>query len=219
MGYEGSLSIDEKNLMKILRAIKNRGKYNTQYKEFKNSRDMMMIVLSWFLALRPKECFASRVHHLTEGYLFVPSENNKERQSDFHPIPKKIIPFLKKYLNKRQLFFPESEWLFPSISTKRGIYHMGLDYYERIFRDACKKAGLYFVKYIDKQGNKRGAFTPYGLRKGGAYFTYEKTGDIVKTDTYLRHRDPRLRATMRYIQINRDKMNKETSKIFNSIRI
>lgn len=213
MDYEGSLTINEDKLIRICKSIRNRkGLYDTPYEKFKNMRDELMVLISWCCGLRPKECYAAKLHflNLTECKLFIPAENNKQRDTDFQKFPEYLLPKIEEYLLIRKFFFPDSEWLFPSKSNKKGIYHLERSYYEKIFRDATHDAGVQFVKYVDKQNVKRYAYTPYGLRKGCAVVVWESTGDMIKVKEYLRQRDIKMRSTLRYIQYGRERLNDNT---------
>lgn len=167
-----------------------------------------MLYFSYTLGLRPKECYHAKITNLNlnEKWLYIPSEDNKERQQDYVCLPDFLIPKIKSYLNYRNIYFTDSEWLFPS-NSKEG--YVDRTYYEQVFREALKDTGIYKISYVDTQGLNRANFTLYSLRAGFGTYAWNKTKDIKKTAILLRHKDRQLRSTMRYVSIAEEDTRKE----------
>jgi integrase len=72
-----------------------------------------------------------------------------------------------------------------------------------------KKTGLYMISYVDGQGLKRSALTPYSLRAGFGSFVFQKTKDIKITSIALRHRDLQMRTTLKYVLVNEAEIRQE----------
>jgi hypothetical protein len=104
-------------------------------------------------------------------------------------------------------------WKFSDSSTSEKI-----EDYTKVFRDDIKLIGLYYVSYLDGHGHKRATYTPYSLRCGYGTLLFDKTGDIFKTATALRHRDPQMRTTLTYVTSNREKFRKKVvNEVFGSL--
>lgn len=205
--YGGSLRISEQELARLVNAIMHdrlkTKKHKHFYSHFCNIRDSMMIIFQWYLGLRQRNVIEIEMPEIKidQRKLYVPTFKSKSRHHELMTIPRCIIPRMKMYLSIRKRFFPDSKWLFPSRGKfKNTNNHVDPNTYIRMFRNATKLAGLYQVKYIDKQGHKRCARTSHGLRKGSATKVYMVTEDINQVAVHLMHTDERMRATHRYIQ-------------------
>ena len=197
--------ITETELRKIINAI-----INSKGNQFNKIRNSFMIYFAYKLGLRPKETYNCELKHinLTEKKLFIPGENNKERQQDIIPLPDFLINNLKNYLKIRSLTFPENKYLFPTKSKRQ---RLDRSYQSKILRNALKKADLYFINFYDKIGRGKGNLTLYSLRHGFGTFIWKKTKDIKKTAIMLRHKDIMMRTTMIYIHLTEDEERKEIS--------
>jgi len=182
---------------------------------FNKIRKAMIFFLMYYLGLRPKESFASKVEHvnLNNGTLYIPAENNKQRVSDMIPLPDFVIDALNKYLRIRRYYFKNSPYLFPS-KHRRSSGILGRSMVCRIFKEACKKAGIIQTQYTDVLGRKKYNLTPYSLRHAFASKVYFKTKDIKKTALMLRQYDWQCRSTLRYVHTAENMSKRE---IYNSL--
>jgi len=204
--YKHALTLVE--LHKILFfCLKKMKKIKTPLTKFLILRNMTMFFLIYFIGLRPKECTNIKLDDLdlTNKTLYIPAQNNKQRQSDLMPIPEFIYFKLMEYLHQRNIFYGNSIWAFPS---SRGGNSLDRSQFVKIFRNALRDAGLYKVSYKDKKGLNRGEITLYSLRRGFGTLVYSKTKDIKKTATLLRHKDQQFRSTMLYIYTTQDRTKK-----------
>ncbi len=206
-------AITEEDFNKITSAIltepkpKNIGPEIFYFRQFRNC---MMFFLMFYLGLRPKECYAAKLDYLNldKETLFIPAENNKQRNSDFIPLPNFILPILVKYLEVRNSLFKISSWLFPSDNWKHNS-HLDTCFVAGVFKRAVKKANLYQIGYIDPNGRKIPTLTPYSLRHSFGSRVYEKTHDIKKTANLLRQYDWQCRSALIYIHTTQNKGRKE----------
>jgi len=159
-----------------------------------------MILFSYILGLRPKECYCAEIKHLDliNNYIYIPSKNNKQRQDDFIPIPNFLLEKLIYYLKLRNKYHKNSKWLFPN----RKDEHITLFHFHWILREALKKSDKCFIKYFDKKGIPRYNLNLYSLRHGFGTKVMKKTDlNLFKTAIALRHKDSKLRTTMKYVHI------------------
>lgn len=161
-------------------------------------RDITMYRFIYYNGLRPRECFNAKISYLNfqEETFFIPAIANKQRNQDKIPLPKFLMPELRKYLKLRNKYYPNSSYLFPSTKSEKTIDRGTII---RQFRKAVKDAGLLELSYIDKQGFPRYNITLYSLRHSYGTIVYTKTKDIRKTALLLRHRDFWCRSTLIYI--------------------
>lgn len=204
-----TISLEQlKKILFVIMTDKNKNDI-TPIRKFYRFRSCMMIYMSYFMGLRPKEVYAAKLEHLNmeKKALYIPAENNKQRNEDLMPIPEPLIKNLIKYLELRKIYFPNNIWLFPSCRFKKE--HIDRSSYEHIFRRAVKLAGFYQVSYIDKKNLKRGNLTLYSLRHSFGSSIYEKTKDIRKTAIMLRHYDWQYRSALLYIHTTEQKSRKD----------
>ncbi len=206
-------SLSENQIKQLMRSMLSR-KTTGEYYNFLNIRNAFAIQFQFYLGLRPKEMYDGKLEYfdLEKKSYYIPANNNKQRFEDFAFIPDFLIPRIKAYLKIREQFFPDNEWIFPTKSERGRIDR---SYYTKVFRDAIKEIGLYYVSYKDGHGHKRATFTPYSLRAGYGTHVFDKTGDIHKTAVALRHRDIQMRTTLTYVTSNREKFrSKVTEEVF-----
>lgn len=219
--YGGSLAISEDELSLIINTImKRRPKRKSRYYYFCNIRNSMMVIMGWFLSLRSKNYVEAELQeiNLNKRTLYIPPTKSKSGEQEVMIIPRCLIPRLQKYLKVRSKLFPNSRWLFPAVGKKCNDVHIDLNTYYRMLRECVKKCGLYQVKYIDKQGHKRGARTSHGLRKGGATKVWMITGNVEKVAIHLSHTDPRRRSTFTYIQAAKEQVrNQICDEVFDEV--
>lgn len=208
--HGGSLAVSQEDLALLVKTIMNRrhNKRKSTYFYFKNIRDSMAIIFGWYLGLRSKNILEAEMSELNINArkLYLPAYKSKSREQEIVIIPRCIIPRLKFYITIKNKFFPNSRWLFPARGQKKEDVHLNANTFMRIFRDVSKLAGIYKIKFIDKQGHKRSAVTSHGLRKGSATKVWLITGDIEKVAIHLTHTDPRRRATFTYIKAAKEQV-------------
>jgi integrase len=191
--------ISKADFYKIIYAITHPGiKKITEKRKLLMSRNVMMVYFGMLMGLRPKEIRCIRISdiNIEKKELYIPAENNKQRNEDDMPIPKELFGMLIKYLEFRLKCCKDKTWLFPNFYD--GTKCVDRESHIRFFRNAVKKAGLYHVSYIDGQGNKRGNFTIYNLRHTFGTTAKLALKDIKKVKVVMRHYDPECRATMIY---------------------
>jgi len=203
--------ITQKQLSKILCSIlTKKSKYKiSEHKKFLRIRNAFMIYSSYILGLRPMETRCIKVEHinLKEKTLFIPAENNKQRNQDTIPLPYFLYMNLISYIKNLYKFYPHSIWLFPDFHDSNECIDRGT--HIRFFDEALKDAGLYQISYTDKQGNKKRSLTLYSLRHSFGTNAYEKLGDLRKTANLLRHYDFLCRTTMVYIHTTESKSRRD----------
>lgn len=167
---------------------------------FARLRNCVAIYLMYYLGLRPKESTNIKISHinLERKTLFIPAQNNKQRNADIMPIPdfilEKIIFFIQ--LTRSQKI--HSEWLFPSISARASEGRAKRGSYIRAFRHALKDADMLQTSYIDEQGNQRHNITLYSLRHSFGTLVLQKTKNYRKAAKALRHYDDQCRSVLIY---------------------
>lgn len=159
---------------------------------------MTIIFVMYHTGVRPREITRAKLEYLdiTKGTLYIPGGNNKQREDDIIPLTDFVIQVLYQYLEIRKGHSCNGcPWLFPNISGQP----IDRSTLAQLFKRAVKKAGLYKLSYIDKQGHPRGNLSLYSLRHSFATNAYLKLKDIRKVALLLRHRDYSCRSTMRYL--------------------
>ena len=119
---------------------------------FSRMRNCLLFSLCFYMGLRPKEAKNILLSHInfTDSVLYIPAENNKQRNQDLMPIPSFVLVKIRKYLLLRNKIY-NSLWLFPSNrdgEIERGCLIRGFD-------KMAKLAGLRQISYVDGQGNAR----------------------------------------------------------------
>lgn len=181
-----TIALTDEQVNKILTSIFETPKRRLSKKElFSRLRNYIMVRLSYFNGLRPKEVYNARIEciNLRNGLFYIPAENNKQRHEDLWELPASEIQELKNYLKIRKKLFPKSSWFFPTRTGSR----MSRFTPTRIIKILSKKAGLNF------------RINFYTLRHSFATKCQIKFKDIKITANLLRHRDFQCRSALRYI--------------------
>ncbi len=165
----------------------------------------MMLILQYYLGLRPMEARCIKLAHIKNKILYIPAENNKQRFQDTLPIPYFIYMKLISYINFRNKFFSNKDYLFP----KKDNLPLDRGSHIRFFNFILKKCNLYQKSYNDKKNNARGNLTLNSLRHSFGTFAYSKLHDIKQVACLLRHHDFLCRSTLIYIHTdeNRNKLD------------
>lgn len=169
---------------KILYAFKNSKSYRKDLVgEWIRKRDTLIFLMSYELALRPKEVLGIKFTDidLKAKIIRIDPQNNKVRHGRNIPIPPQIENEIIDYLRTSRLqYWKFSPHLFPSLQNSR----LSTDRWQEIFRDRLIEAGL---RPYSEPG-KRGKYTPYTLRHTKSTEVYEQTKDILVVANMLGHR-------------------------------
>jgi integrase len=156
-------------------------------------------MIQFYTGLRPKEAKDIQMCEINfkENLLYIPAENNKQRNQDMMPIQDFLMHRIKAYIKIRDKFFINSPFLFPSTwSAERPVYRGTL---MRAFIDAIEFAGYKQTSYIDKKGHKRNNLSIYSLRHSFGTFAMHSLKDTKQVAKLLRHYDPQCRSTYIYM--------------------
>ena len=178
-------------------------------------RDSLMYEFAYYLGLRPMEIRCIRLSHINfqEHILFIPAENNKERNSDNFPISKRVFIKLITYLKKRKT---SSEWLFPCYWNHDRKQDVPVDKrtFERNFSRRIMELGFIQCSFIDRQNLPRYNLNLYSFRKRFGTAAYKKFKCPKRTANLLRQYDPSLQSVWRYIYFAE---NENRGKLLNKI--
>lgn len=176
------------------RALSNRDKYA-------RLRNVVIFSICFYMGFRPKEAKDIKISHidLEKKEIYIPAENNKQRNQDVYPIPEIIFPLIKIYLRFRN---SKSEWVFPSgRNQNKPIYRGTLI---RAFEKAIIYSDFKKISYTDKRGNKRRNLSIYSLRHSFGTKAMNKLKDVKQVAKVMRHYDEKCRST--YVYIHTDNM-------------
>jgi integrase len=194
-------ALNNEQIKQIFEAINNL-KFNGLDKNYKKQRAIMLFYCSLVIGFRPKEVYNARMINinLLDHKWFIPKTDNKQRFSDEVYIPDILYYPLLSYIDLKNKYYPDSPYLFP---TSKG--RIDRSYYNKIFRKALKKSGLYKIDFVNKQGQKLSLYNPYTLRHTFATFVFNKTNcNLKKTAIALRHKDQAMRTTALYVHCQED---------------
>lgn len=161
------------------------------------TRDLAILAMMYYHALRPKECLAIRFDDINvqKGNFKIRGENNKQRKERFMPILPQAIPYLKAYLKfSRFYFWRGSSYLFPSYEQDKGQGHLSPCTWKATFRNILKDSGLWLPPV--KKGSSVPPRRSYTLRATRATEWLEKTGNPVAVANALGHADLRSLKTL-----------------------
>lgn len=178
---------------------------------FNKTRNAIMILLGFYLGLRPSEIRMARISdlNLDDKTIYIRAGHNKVRQDDTLYFPPQLIRPLELYLKMRlgKIKFKE-DWLFPSY--KGGSLDRST--FAKIFRCALEKLGWRKLSYIDKQNQKHYNFKPYSLRHSFCTKVYNSTADLKSVQIMARHRY--LRSSEVYVHCNSEKRKEIMENVF-----
>ncbi len=205
-------TITEKEFYKITATLFKNPKRRKlpPYQKFTRIRNFMIFSLCFYLGLRPKESKDIKVEHInfSEKTLYIPAENNKQRNQDILPIPDFILRKIRSYLQLKNKFFKESAWLFPAKYSSNRNKNLSRGTLIKAWNDCLKKSGMLYKSYTDSNGKPRYNLTLYSLRHSFGTFSFEKLKDIKKVGSLLRHYDFQCRSTLRYIHTTQNSTRK-----------
>lgn len=181
-----------KKLLRLTREEKNK---------FIAQRDELFYRILWTLGFRPSEARLIKISEINfhEKTIFIPAENNKERNSDNFPITFFLRFRIKRYIKKIPF---KTEWLFPcylNIQKQKDnpviIFQM-----ERKFSERMKTLGELHESSSYKDGKRKmHNLNLYSFRKHFGTKVYLKTNCPKKTASMLRQTDPELKAVWSYV--------------------
>ncbi|MEK6760704.1 MAG: site-specific integrase [Nanoarchaeota archaeon] len=165
-------------------------------------RDILFYKLLYFLGLRPSEARLIKILEIdiNENKIFIPAENNKEKQSGNIFIPDFLMRDIFNFILFRKI---KSVWLFPSLmKTSSPICYKQC---EMNLKNRLKKLGLLHQSFTDGSGRPRYQLNLYSFRKRFGTSAYLKLGNCpIKTAKLLRHEDPQLKSVWMYIKFATD---------------
>lgn len=173
-------------------------------------RDLLMYQIMYYHGFRPGECRLIKLSDINfrEKTLFIPAQNNKERQQALIHILDFIFEKIKDYLDKRDF---KSKWLFPSYLNKIRKRDKVVDprTVQLNFNKRMKKLNLLHVSYYDKGGFARYDLNIYSFRKRFGTFAYLKFDyDVERADEVMRHEDQTHRSLWPYVKFAKEVMGK-----------
>lgn len=173
---------------------------------FSRMRNCLIFSICFYIGLRPKEAKDIKINHInfTDRIVYIPAENNKQRNQDLMSIPNFLMDKIKTYLLIRNKLF-DSEWLFPSNKDK----NLPRGNLIRAFDIMIKISGLRYFSYVDKLGHNRRNLSIYSLRHSFGTMAMHTYKDIKIVAKALRHYDPQCRSTYIYIHTDAAKSRKE----------
>lgn len=201
-------TINRKEFQKIIQTILNKNTHCLKT-NFIKKRNALMITLQYFLGLRPKEARAIKIYDIDfEGeFLYIPPENNKQRNPDKFPIPSFLCIMIEKYILEKNKIYKKNPWLFPSTRRKDCCIERGT--HMRFFRDTLRKANLLRPVYKDAKNNIRANLTLYSLRHSFGTRAMEILKDLRKVANLLRQYDFFCRSTLIYVHTANNNSRKE----------
>lgn len=197
--------VKEKTFLAMVSEYIKKSKRNLSKKEqFARVRNAIIFLICYYQGFRPKEAKDIKLEHIDflNQMVYIPAENNKQRNQDIFPLQKNILEKIKEYIVYKNKFFDKSDWLFPSLrDSSKPVYRGTLI---RAFTQMISIFNLKQISYIDKQGNKRLNLSIYSLRHSFGTNAMHKIKDVKQVARLMRHYDPQCRST--YIYIHTDQM-------------
>lgn len=187
---KSTTALTDEQINRILRQAKKQPKKKlSKYDSFTRIRNYIMIRMAVMNGLRPKEIYNAKTEHinLSEGILYIPASNNKQRFEDIWYLPDEEKKELEIYLQLRNQLFQDNPWLFPAVHPRNKNGRLDRCTPTRIIKQMAKESGIPF----------RVDF--YMLRHTFATKVQLKYKDLKVTANMLRHRDFQCRSALRYI--------------------
>ncbi|MCL5018643.1 MAG: site-specific integrase [Candidatus Pacearchaeota archaeon] len=180
-----------KKLLKLTRKEKNK---------FLARRDILYYKILWKLGFRVSEGRLIKISEINfhDKTIFIPAENNKERNSDYFPITFFLRWQIKRYVKKMPF---KSQWLFPRLNQrKQKDSPVSLFQMERVFSERMRELGFLHESSPYKDGKrKKHNLNLYSFRKRFGTAVYRKTHCPKTTASMLRQTDPELKAVWSYV--------------------
>jgi len=162
----------------------------------------LMYELQYYLGFRPGEVRLMKVSDVNFGEktIFIPADNNKERNADNFPVNDFILDKIKTWLQKRKV---KSQWLFPCFWNYFRHQDKPVDArtHQRNFTDTMKQLGLIHISKLDAQNMIRYNLNLYSFRHRFGTWAYNKFQCVKKTANVMRHYDLQFKSTWKYIHI------------------
>jgi len=168
--------------------------------KFIAERDILHYELMYYLGLRPSESRLIQISHINfqEKNMFIPAENNKERHSDYFPIPDFVLNKIKKYILKMPF---KSQWLFPCAlnQIRNQDKPVIIKCLQENFKRRIQSLGYLHICFFDKNNFPRYNLNLYSFRKHFGTYIYKKTRCPQTTALLLRQYDRQLKSVWSYI--------------------
>lgn len=184
-------------------------------KKFLRMRDYMIVKLSAYCGLRPKEVIMLKLVDidLKRRLIFVSKWSNKVRQDGTVAIPEVIYKELVAYIHFRLRRFrschKRSPYLFPSLEGD----HISRFQNARLFRKYTREAGINYVIRVRRNGQHVLRYSPYSLRHFCGTETWKATHDLKSVQVMLRH--SRLESSGVYVHLDEDAKKSIANRVFN----
>lgn len=202
---------DEKLFRATMKTYLKESKNSSLFRRFSRMRNVVIFYICYYQGFRPKESQCIEMSHLIfkQKEVYIPAQNNKQRNQDMFPISDFVINLIKEYLRVRNKFLKgkKSKWLFPSTRTAENPIYRGT--LIRGFTKAIEMQGIKQVSYVDTQGKRRLNFSIYSLRHSFGTNAMGKMKDIKQVAKVLRHYDPKCRSTYIYVHTDAVASRKE----------
>lgn len=203
-------ALNEEQMMQMIKSEVNQPSGNSLYYKFLHLRNGMIIYFGFILGLRPGEMLGIKISDIdmVNSKVFISGKNNKLRQGYNLDIPKPLLDKINAYLGYRNVFFGNSEWLFPS---KRGIGKIDRSTFAKIVKSNAKRLGLLKLDYVDAKGINHYNIKPYSIRKSFINHVLRETDyNIQKTKAMARHKQ--FSTTLKYyLELNEEELRSRVS--------
>lgn len=171
----------------------------TNFGDWIRTRDLCIIALIYYEALRPKEACKLSFNDIDfqNKTIFINGKNNKTGKDRIVRLSKQVMPFLEEYFSYPKRYWKNSDYLFPSMQNKA----ISPATFKAVFREKClKKCGLW------EKPPERNNISPtrlYSLRKSRASHLLQKSKDLFCVANVLGHSDIRTTASY-YIHTDKE---------------
>ncbi|MCH7850748.1 MAG: tyrosine-type recombinase/integrase [Nanoarchaeota archaeon] len=193
--------LEEALFGKLMKSYLKGAKNKSIFYKYSRMRNVVIFYICYYQGFRPKESRCIEMSHLflSQKDIYIPAENNKQRNQDIFPMSDFIINLIKEYLPIREEYLngKKSKWLFPSTRNIENPVYRGT--LSRGFTGAIELYGLKQVSYVDKQGKRRLNFSIYSLRHSFGTNAMHNMKDIKQVAKVLRHYDEKCRSTYIYV--------------------
>ncbi|MBS3087010.1 tyrosine-type recombinase/integrase [Candidatus Pacearchaeota archaeon] len=201
----------EKLFRKTMKTYLEESKNKSLYSRFSRMRNVVIFYICYYQGFRPKEAFCIEVSHLIfeQKEIYIPAQNNKQRNQDMFPMSDFIISLIKEFMIVREEFLSgkTSKWLFPSTRNPESPVYRGT--LIRGFTRAIESQELKQVSYVDAQGKRRLNLSIYSLRHSFGTNAMMKMKDIKQVAKVLRHYDVKCRSTYIYVHTDAQSSRRE----------
>lgn len=163
-----------------------------------NSRDLLLMRVIYFGALRISEALNSkREHYNIEGddyaYLTLYEQKTDKKNWEIQPIPAMIYGEIDRFCNDNKI--RTQDYVFRTQMSEQMSYNRAY----QIVKEWVKKAG------IDKE------ITTHSFRRSRATHMLDAGMELMDVSRFLRHDD--IVTTLKYLKISKKRLNKKMNKV------